>query len=137
MRQFKSGFSRIVKGSEYPIIPAYIGGAWGSILSYYHGRLASRLPNNIPYPVTIVFGEPMPTDSTPQEVRLRVQELSCGYYEDKKPNRKPLAEMAIRTARKNWRHEAMAESSGRRLTFGKGLTGAVALAHALAPSIKD
>lgn len=37
MRPFKPGFERIVKGTDYPIIPIYIGGAWGSLSSYRHG----------------------------------------------------------------------------------------------------
>ena len=35
---FRAGLERIVKGTDHPIIPVYIGGAWGSIFSYYHGR---------------------------------------------------------------------------------------------------
>ncbi|HEX9078138.1 MAG TPA: MFS transporter, partial [Desulfuromonadaceae bacterium] len=30
--EFRGGFERIVKDSGYPVIPVYIGGAWGSIL---------------------------------------------------------------------------------------------------------
>ena len=31
MLRFRSGFARIAKGTDCPIIPVYIGGAWGSI----------------------------------------------------------------------------------------------------------
>jgi hypothetical protein len=41
MRPFKPGFERIIKGSDHPIIPVYIGGAWGSYSSWKNGR-ASR-----------------------------------------------------------------------------------------------
>ena len=44
LREFRGGFERIVRDSGYPVIPIYIGGAWGSILSYAYGRLLSRPP---------------------------------------------------------------------------------------------
>ncbi len=44
LNRFKGGFERIVKGTDIPVIPVYIGGAWGSIFSYSHGKLLSRFP---------------------------------------------------------------------------------------------
>ncbi len=131
LREFRGGFERIVKGTDYPIIPVYIGGAWGSILSYAHGRLLSRLPAFSPYPMTVLFGNPMPSTSTAMEVRQRVAELSCDYFDSRKEQRRPLEEYFIRSARQNWKRKAVADSSGKSLTYGRTLTGAVALAGKL------
>lgn len=131
MREFKSGFRHILKGSEIPLIPAYIGGAWGSIFSYYHGRLFSRMPTRIPYPVTLLYGEPLPPDSSVTRVRGAVQELSCRYFDEEKSFRRPLPVLFAETARRRWRCEQMSDTLGVSLTAGKTLIGALALARRL------
>jgi acyl-[acyl-carrier-protein]-phospholipid O-acyltransferase / long-chain-fatty-acid--[acyl-carrier-protein] ligase len=131
LREFRGGFERIVKGTNYPIIPVYIGGAWGSILSYAHGRMLSRVPAFTRYPVTILFGKPLPATSTAMEVRQKVAELSCDYFESRKPKRHSLEENFIRAARQNWRRQAIADSSGREFTYGRALIGSLILAGKL------
>ncbi len=131
LREFRGGFERIVKGTDYPIIPVYIGGAWGSILSYAHGRLLSRFPAFSPYPMTIHFGTPMPSSSTAMEVRQKVAELSCDSFDARKPLRRSLEQYFINSARQNWGRKAVADSSGKELTYGRTLAGAVALAGKL------
>jgi acyl-[acyl-carrier-protein]-phospholipid O-acyltransferase/long-chain-fatty-acid--[acyl-carrier-protein] ligase len=131
MRQFKSGFTRILKGMDVPLIPAYIGGAWGSVFSYYHGKLWSRPPAKLPYPVTVIFGESIPAESEPSDVRRRVQELSVDYFEDKRRGRRPLPEHFIRCARRNRRHPALKDTTGKSLNFNQALIGAIALAERL------
>lgn len=131
LREFRGGFERIVRGSDYPIIPVYIGGAWGSVLSYAHGRLLSRLPAFSPYPVTILFGRPMPPTSSAMEVRQKVAELSCDYFDSRKPRRRPLEQYLIQSARQNWKRRAIADSSGKALSYGRTLAGTVALAGKL------
>lgn len=137
LREFRGGFERIVRDSGYPVIPVYIGGAWGSILSYAHGRLLARPPALSPYHVSILFGTPMPATSTAVEVRQAVMELSCAYFESRKERRKPLAEYFVRSARENWGRRAIADTSGKALSYGRTLTGAVALANKLDPLLKS
>ena len=131
LREFRGGFERIVKDSGYPVIPVYIGGAWGSILSYAHGRLLSRPPALRPYRVSILFGKPMPATSTAFQVRQAVMELSCDWFDSRKPRRKPLGEYFIDAVRQNWGRNAVADTSGKSLTYGRTLAGALALASKL------
>ncbi len=130
--EFKGGFERIVKGSDYPLIPVCIGGAWGSIFSYAHGRLVSRLPVRFPYPVTIIFGAPLPTESSPVEVRQAVMELFCAWFDARKERRKSLAPLFVDAARGNWRRHALSDTGGKRLTYGEALTGALLMKEKLA-----
>ena len=131
LNRFKGGFEHIVKGTDHPIIPVYIGGAWGSALSYAHGKLLSRLPSLIPYRVTVLFGAPLPAGSSPHDVRRAVMELSAAWFDARKPRRRPLGELFAEAARENWHRPALADTGGRELTYGKALTGAVALAAKL------
>lgn len=129
LRSFRPGFERIVKSSSYKIIPAYIGGAWGSIFSYHHGRPLSRLPEKFPYPVSIHFGKAMPADSSAEQIRQKVTELSCDYFDGLKPARKSLANHFVRTARSNWRKRCISDTTGKRLNYGQTLVSTVALSN--------
>ena len=136
---FKGGFERIVKNSDYKIIPAYIGGAWGSIFSHYYGRLLSTLPKRFRYPVSVHFGEPMAGNSTTDRIREKVLELSSDYFSDMKPKRRSLADTFVRTARKNWRRRCINDTIGRRYSYGQALVSSIALAgeiEKLAPDEK-
>src|SRR6185295_17686747 len=77
MLPFRRGMERIVKGVDVPIIPVYLGGVWGSVFSFERGRFLWKMPRRIPYPVTVLFGEPMPVTTSAQEVRHAVQELGA------------------------------------------------------------
>ncbi len=129
--QFKSGLEAIVKGTDHPIVPVYIGGAWGSIFSYAHGKLLSKLPTSLPYPVRILFGTPLPATSSAAEVQQAVAELAYQYFQGQKGQRKPLIEQFIETARSNWRRPALSDSSGQQLTYGRSLTATLLLARRL------
>ncbi|BCS53347.1 hypothetical protein GSbR_21270 [Geobacter sp. SVR] len=103
LSEFRGGFERIVKGTGYPIIPVYIGGAWGSILSYAHGRLLSRLPVLPPPPVTVLFAQPLSSDATAMEVRQQVEELSRAYLDSHKLRRRLQEQTFIPPTRHNRR----------------------------------
>jgi acyl-[acyl-carrier-protein]-phospholipid O-acyltransferase/long-chain-fatty-acid--[acyl-carrier-protein] ligase len=128
---FKHGLERIVRGSRHPVIPVYIGGTWGSILSHYHARTMLHRPLKIPYPVSIHFGRPLSPDAKAWQVRQAVMELSCDYFDSRKEHHRSVALEFVRIARKNRAHLAMADTTGRRLTFGGALTASVALAGML------
>ncbi len=40
-------------------------------------------------------------------------ELSCDYFDSRKPRRRALGELFAETARENWRRPAIADTSGR------------------------
>lgn len=137
MRGFKPGFERIVRDSQHPIIPVYIGGTWGSIFSHYYKKMNLRLPSKFPYPVTVVIGAPLPATSRAPEVRQAVMELSCTYFEDRKPLHRSLGSIFIANARHYWSEPAMDDTTGRALTWGRTLAGALALARVLRRTTKD
>jgi len=127
MRPFKPGFERIVKGTDYPIIPVYIGGAWGSISSYRRGMPKLRPSKDFRYPVSVHFGKPLPSQSTTFEVQQAVSELSVESFEVVRERRKSLGHEFIESARRNWNKLAIADSSGRELKFGELLIASLIL----------
>ncbi|MBW8015554.1 MAG: MFS transporter [Planctomycetes bacterium] len=135
LREFKSGYKKIIKNSDYKIVPAYIGGAWGSIFSYYKGKLLSSLPSKFPYPISIHFGDPLPSNSTPTVIRQKVMELSCDYFGNLKSTRKTLGETFVRIARRKRFRKCLADTTGKNLNYLQTLITAVSLADKLKKTI--
>lgn len=127
MRPFKQGFERIVKGSDYPIIPVYIGGAWGSVSSFYQGMPKIRLHKDFRYPVSVHFGRPLPPTATTFEVQQAVSELSVESFELVKPQRHGLAAEWINSARRNWHKPAIVDCRTPARTFGELLVTSLIL----------
>ena len=128
MSGFKSGVEWIVKGTSYDIVPVYLGGLWGSIFSYYSGRVLSTLPRKFPYPVSIHFGATLPAGSSVNQIRQKVTELSCEYFDSLKSPKRSLVYHFVKTARKNWSRRCISDATGKRLNYGQTLVSAVVLA---------
>ncbi len=129
MLPFKRGMEKIVEGSDVPIIPVHLDRLWGSIFSFERGRFFWKWPKRVPYPVTVSFGAPMPAASPAHVVRQAIQELSAAAVAHRKTRRDTLGRRLVRTARRNWSQFAMADSSGRELTYGRMLAGGILLAR--------
>ena len=54
---FKHGFERIVHGLDVPVVPVYLDRVWGSIFSFKREKFFWKLPERLPYPVTVAFGD--------------------------------------------------------------------------------
>ena len=74
---FQRGFEQIVKRSPVPIIPVCLDHVWGSIFSYQGGKFFWKWPQELPYPVNVTFGTPLPPTATAAEVRQAIQKLSA------------------------------------------------------------
>ncbi len=125
---FLRGFEKIVEGLDVPVIPVYLGGVWGSIFSFRGGKALRKWPRQIPYPVSITFGAPLEGAATPYRVRQEVMQMGTRAAGQAIPPRDLLQARFIRQARKNWSRLAMADTTGRELTYGKALVAAALLA---------
>ena len=137
MQEFKSGFKRITHGTDYNIVPTFIGGMWNTVLSYYYEKPFSRIPLRLPYKLGVHLGSPMPSDTSAGNIRKKVSELSCEYFESLKPDRRPMGEMFVSWARKNWFRKSISDSTGKSLTFGQTLTASIVLSKILAERVKN
>src|SRR5438132_10336300 len=126
---FKRGFEKIVEGLDVPIVPVYLDRVWGSIFSFKGGRFFWKRPLRIPYPVTVAFGQPMPSSTSAAEARLAVMELGSRIAIDRRPANESLGRQFVRTAKRLWWSFCMADSSGRTLTFGRALAVCVLLSR--------
>ena len=122
---FRRALKHITRAGVVPLIPLHLDRVWGEILGCERGRFFFKWPRRIPYPVTVSIGAPLPPDSNAFEVRQAVMTLSAEAFARRDAAQRPLPELFLDTARRNWRRLAMADSSGRELNFGRALVGAM------------
>jgi acyl-[acyl-carrier-protein]-phospholipid O-acyltransferase / long-chain-fatty-acid--[acyl-carrier-protein] ligase len=137
MLPFGRSMERIMKGVDAPVIPVNLHGVWGSIFSFERNRFLWKMPRQIPYSVTVSFGQAMPSTSKAAEVRRAVQDLgTVAFAADKNP-RRTLDRALVRSARRYpWR---FAEADGRipQLGFGGMLVKTIFVARRLRPHWKE
>lgn len=94
---FKIDYSSAVEGTDASIIPFYIQGLWGSNYSYsgsdMYGASADRA-------VTVAFGDAIPADTAPNEVRAIVRKISIAAWKYSVKFVRPIAYSWIRTCKK-------------------------------------
>ena len=137
MHSFKGGLEVILDGTSYPIIPVHIAGAWGNFFSYYYGNFPSTFPGHLRYPITISFGTPLPTQSTAFEVRQAVQELSSTSFNILKSHQYTLSQLVLHSARRYWFRDAIADTTGEKLTYGQTLISALRMSAILSQRLKN
>lgn len=134
---FKRGFERMVADLDVPVIPVYLDRVWGSIFSFKRGRFFWKLPERLPYPVTVAFGEPMPSTVTAQDARLAIMELGTEALGCRRAPTDLLHTAFMRVARRRWFRLAMADSTGQTVSYGRALVGSLALGTAIRRSTPE
>jgi len=125
---FKRGMEKVVKGLDVPVIPVHLDRVWGSIFSFAGGQFFGKIPRQWPYRVTVSLGAPLPPPVTALAARQAVQEMGSEAAQLVREPGATLPARFVHMARRNWSHFAMADSTGRELTYGRALTAAVLLA---------
>jgi len=131
MLPFRRGMERIIKGVDVPIVPVNLDGVWGSIFSFAGGKFLWKFPRQIPYPVRVTFGKPLPPTATAQEVRRAVQDLGAEAFARRKKRMHTLPESFVYSARRHPFRFAMADGQRPKLSWFAALLGAVVLARRL------
>ncbi len=128
---FRRGFERIMKGKTAPIVPVHLDRVWGSIFSFNLGRFLWKLPDRIPYPVTVSFGAALPAATSAHEVRTVIRSLGEAAWSLRKPGRRPLHREFVCAMRRRPFRFAMADHVRPRVSSLQALIGSIALARAL------
>lgn len=139
IRPFKRGYEFTLRGTNFPIIPIYLGGSWGTLYHYHGGQFVRYRPRPRfhRYRVTVVFGKPLPAQTGSYRVRQAVMELSCEYFNARKVEHTSLGRVGVARLRHRWGHLFATDTTGMRLTSGRVLIASTALARAIAKRVKD
>jgi acyl-[acyl-carrier-protein]-phospholipid O-acyltransferase/long-chain-fatty-acid--[acyl-carrier-protein] ligase len=106
---------------------------WGSIFSYAGGRFFTKLPERIPYPVTVAFGSPIPPGTPAHEARRAVQDLGEAAWALRKADCRPLHHAVIRALRRHPFRLMFADLTRPRVSRLGALAGSIVLARVLRP----
>ena len=131
MLPFRRGLERIMKDVDAPIVPVALDGVWGSIFSFEHHRFLWKLPRQIPFPVTVSFGPPLPGHAHAFDVRQAVQELQSRAWEHRRARMLPLHRAFVKSARRVPFRMALADAQTKPVSFGAALVRTVFLARRL------
>jgi len=134
---FKPGLEKIMLGQEgpagAPIIPLYLDELWGSIFSFSEGKFLWKIPKEIPYPITVNIGKPMPGGSSAQAVRAEVQMLSSESFLLRKRKHRLLHLGFLAQAKRTPLRRAVSDTLGQELRYFELLAGVLLLRKALLP----
>ncbi|HZU30824.1 MAG TPA: MFS transporter, partial [Candidatus Angelobacter sp.] len=134
---FRRGMERIIKGLDAPIVPISLHGVWGSIFSFERNRFIWKFPRRIPYPVTVSFGQWLPSTATPVEVRHAVQQLQSDAFAADRNPRHTLDRAFVHSARRYFWRFAMADGRVPKIRFGAALVKTIFVARRMKPYWKD
>lgn len=134
--RFSRGIEHIMRDLAEPIIPAYLDRVWGSMWSFGGGKFF-KLPRVLPHPVTIVFGQPLPSSTKAFDIREAVIELGAGAFRYRLEDQMTLPEMFFIDIRSDPFSLCIADSTGKKLNRLKTFVGAYALARKLRAALKD
>jgi acyl-[acyl-carrier-protein]-phospholipid O-acyltransferase/long-chain-fatty-acid--[acyl-carrier-protein] ligase len=126
MISFQRGCERLMS-PDTPIIPAYIDGIWGHPLSTKGGGLLKSWSRAWRPRITVMYGEPVIGEVSAAGLRMRILEMASRAMEYRKTADYTLVHQFVRTARKNWSKPAVADSTGKEVTFGKALAAGIAI----------
>jgi len=131
LQSFQKGYQRVMRNVDAPIVPFHIDNLWGSMFSFAGGRFFGKWPKEFPHRVTIAFGEPLPPDAQPHELRNAVQALSADNGMRRRYKPALLHRRFIKAARRHPRLWGVADARTGALSYFKTLVGSVVLARKL------
>ena len=76
LSEFKRGYQKAIQGTKAKIVPFYLHGLWGSRFSRSSGFLKEARQSGFKRDIIVAFGKPMPTDTTPDQLKRRVFDMS-------------------------------------------------------------
>jgi acyl-[acyl-carrier-protein]-phospholipid O-acyltransferase/long-chain-fatty-acid--[acyl-carrier-protein] ligase len=138
MLSFHRGFEKIAARGQTPIIPVYLDQLWGTLSSFFGGKLFWKLPRLARYSVRVAIGSPLPPTSSAFEVRQAMQKLSADCAKERTRHTRPVHREFVRRASRHPFRSCLLDSvTGTQLSYGKALAGAMILAKRLQPLVGD
>jgi acyl-[acyl-carrier-protein]-phospholipid O-acyltransferase / long-chain-fatty-acid--[acyl-carrier-protein] ligase len=132
---FHRGFEQILKHAPVPVIPLCLDQVWGSVFSYKDGKVCWKWPQEIPYPVILSFGTPLPPPTEAAEVRLAIQKLSADASIRRTRVRRPVHRQFVRVAARHPFRTCYLDPGGRvpKFSYGGALAAVMCFAARLRP----
>jgi len=125
MQTFRAGFTHIVKGHDWPIIPMAINGGFGSRASHAFIHPHVFASEDFWRKITVVAGPPMATGSDVRAVQEAVRGLAASAASIAAEHH--VGRLFVQTAKKSGSRCAISDSSGRVMDYQTTLVAALGL----------
>ena len=131
LQPFQRGLMKIIDKTDAPVIPTYLDELWGSIFSHRDGKFFWKWPRRWPYPITLVFGEPIKNPDNVNEVRLAVEKLGVDASFKRMSQELIPARVFLRKCRTARFQKKIADSSGEEIVGSKLLIATLCIKKTL------
>ena len=113
---FQRGVSAMVKGLDASIVPAHIGGMWGSVFSFSGGKFFWKRPERWRRAARVRFGQPLQPMRDVDVVRRAVRDLELADMSENPVQRMAPPRAFLRECRRAGGQEKAADSLGQKVT---------------------
>ncbi|HZT80591.1 MAG TPA: AMP-binding protein, partial [Gemmataceae bacterium] len=135
---FHRGLERILEQYPAPVIPVYLDGLWGSVWSFFGGKLFWKWPRRFRPRALVAFGKPLPPDTPAPVVRQAVQKLGADCSAERARTALPVHRQFVRRAARHPFRPCMYDSTlDMHLSYARTLAAAWGLATLLRPVLGD
>ncbi len=125
LAEFQRGYEKAAENANAVILPFYTRGLWGSWFSRSSEKLKNIRSTGIKHDIIVSFGEQLPIDTTPENLKKRIFDLSIDSWEHYTSHLPTIGSAFIDTAKRNGDELAVADSIAGSLTGNKFLTAVI------------
>jgi acyl-[acyl-carrier-protein]-phospholipid O-acyltransferase/long-chain-fatty-acid--[acyl-carrier-protein] ligase len=132
---FHRGYRLLARRTQAPVIPACLDQPRGSLFTLSGGQTSWRWPLQLPHPVDVAFGTPLPGGSRAADVSYAVHKLSADRAVARADRRQPVHRQFVRMAARHPFRVCFIDSSRPEgpLSYSKALTAVLCLRKLLRP----
>lgn len=131
LQTFRDGLLKIVEDLDAPVIPVFVDGVWGSILSYAGGQFLGKWPAGWRRRITIHYGEPLRGVTRAEDVRQSVLELGASAVSHRPIPYPSLPSRFVRMCKRRSRQPKLSDSPNEHTTGGDCLLRSLILRRIL------
>lgn len=137
LAEFQRGYEKAAEEANAVILPFYLRGLWGSWFSRSSEKLKNLRSTGTKRDIIVSFGEPLPIETTTEDLKRRVFDLSIDSWEHYTGDLPTLGSAFIDTAKRNSDELMVADSLAGPLTGIKFLTGVICFSRLIKKYSKE
>ncbi len=128
LSEFKRGYLKAIKNTGAKIVPFYLHGLWGSRFSRSSGFLKEARQSGFKRDIIVAFGKPMAPDTSPDELKRRVFDLSFTSWQSYVKTLDSIPVSWLKTAKRMSFHMAATDILGDPISHHKFITAVFSFA---------
>ncbi len=126
LSEFKRGYLKAIEGTKAKIVPFYLHGLWGSRFSRSSGFLKEARQSGFKRDIIVAFGKPMSGDTSPDQLKRRVFDLSFTSWHNYAKTLDPIPVSWLKTAKRMSFRMSATDILGEPVSHHRFITGVFA-----------